>query len=67
MKTVYDESCVRKDKRKARVAGVCAGLARHFEIPIWLVRLVTVIGFITFPMVVAIAYIAAAFVLPDGY
>ncbi|GGD72934.1 PspC domain-containing protein [Lacimicrobium alkaliphilum] len=67
MKTVYDQNCIRKDKRNGKVAGVCAGLARHFNIPAWLVRLVTVICFVTFPMAIAIAYIAAAFLLPDAY
>jgi phage shock protein C len=67
MKTVYDDNRIRKDKRRGKVAGVCAGLARYFDTPAWLIRLAAILCFITFPMAVAIAYIVAAFILPDAY
>jgi len=48
------------------VAGVCAGLARHLGVDPTLVRLLTVIGVIFGFGTVAIAYVIAWVILPEG-
>ena len=55
-----------RDKSRARIAGVCAGLADYFGIEVWLVRILTVTAFLLLagPFVV-VAYVAAWFILDD--
>lgn len=65
MKTIYDTQQLHKHAYRKKIAGVCAGLARHWGLETWLVRLGAAVGFIMFPMVVAIAYTVAALVLPS--
>ena len=54
------------DKRNKKIAGVCAGLARYFEVDVILVRvlvlaaaLATGVGFL--------AYLAAWMIMPSDY
>lgn len=49
---------------KARIAGVCAGIAEYFGIEVWLVRILTVSGFFLLAApFVFVAYVAAWFIL----
>jgi phage shock protein C len=54
------------DKRNKKIAGVCAGFARHFEIDVVLVRVIwLVVAFTTgFGF---IAYLAAWMAIPSDY
>ncbi|MEI5639701.1 MULTISPECIES: PspC domain-containing protein [unclassified Pseudoalteromonas] len=47
-----------------KIGGVCAQLARRFDLPIWLTRLLTVLLFFKFPMLVVLAYGVAWFAMP---
>lgn len=57
-KTLY------REPTKAKIAGVCAGLAEYFGLETWLVRIVVVSGFFLLagPFIL-FAYIAAWFIL----
>ena len=52
-----------RDPDKAKLAGICAGLARAFNIPIWVARLIAISLFIFATQLFLIAYIAGIFVL----
>ncbi|WP_026375554.1 envelope stress response membrane protein PspC [Aestuariibacter salexigens] len=57
-KTLY------RDPSRARIAGVCAGVAEYFGLEVWLVRILTVTGFFLLagPFVL-VTYVAAWFIL----
>ncbi|MDF2180323.1 PspC domain-containing protein [Aliiglaciecola sp. CAU 1673] len=65
MRTVYDDNRIRKDVLRKKISGVCAGLARHWDTQPWLVRLVALLCFFSFPMVTVVAYAVMALVLPN--
>ncbi len=62
----YRTSRVYQDKRRQKIAGVCAGIARYFGVEVWVVRGIAITGLIFMPSVVIPAYIIAAFVLPKA-
>ena len=53
------------DKRKKKLGGVCAGVARYFNIQSLFVRLGTVVVFFVAPQVVLIGYGLAYLILDD--
>lgn len=63
MKTAINEKRFFRDPHKAKISGVCAGIAKYFEINDWLVRGITIAAFIAFPFPVALAYILAILLL----
>ncbi len=62
----YRTSRLYLDKRRQRVAGVCAGFARYFGVEVWVVRGLAITGLIFMPSVVIPAYIVAAIFLPKA-
>lgn len=57
-KTLYRDPC------RARIAGVCAGVAEYFGIELWLVRILVVAAFLLFAgSFILLAYIAGWFIL----
>lgn len=52
-----------KDRSNVAITGVCSGVADYFNIDVSLVRILTVVGAIFFP-VILIVYIVLAFALP---
>jgi len=58
-KTLY------KDNLHKKLSGVCGGLAKYYGLPRFGVRLATVISLFAFPMVVGVAYIVAALLMPN--
>jgi phage shock protein C len=53
-----------RNPENARIAGVCSGLAEHFGIEVWLVRILTVTSFFFLaPPFVFVSYIAGWFIL----
>ncbi len=62
----YRTSRLYLDKRRRRVAGVCAGFARYFGVEVWVVRCMAITGLIFMPSVVVPAYIVAAIFLPKA-
>ena len=58
-KTLY------KDNRHKKLSGVCAGLAKYYGAPRFAVRVETVISLFVFPVVVGVAYVVAAILIPN--
>ncbi|MDG1732344.1 MAG: PspC domain-containing protein [Thalassotalea sp.] len=56
-----------KDLVHKKVSGVCAGIARHFDIPRLVVRAGVVIAGLMMPMVTVVAYIVAALLMPNRH
>lgn len=54
-----------KNESNKRISGVCSGLAQRFGFPVWSTRLVTVLLFISMPLLVSIAYLVAHCSLPS--
>lgn len=67
MKDFLNTSQLYRDTLNAKVSGVCAGLARHFNVEAWVVRLATILAFVFMPMVVGIAYLLAVVLIPTRY
>lgn len=52
-----------RDPQRGKIAGVCAGLAEYFGWELWLVRIITLTGFLLSGSFFLVAYIAAWFIL----
>lgn len=63
MKTVVNEKRLFRDPHKAKVSGVCAGLAKYLDINEWIVRGVAVAAFLVVPFAIALAYVLAVLLL----
>ena len=61
----YRPHRLHRDSERGVILGVCAGIAEHFECPLWMTRVgALVLGwFFTLPTVVA--YIVAALLMPE--
>lgn len=60
------EKSLSKDSYYKKVSGVCAGIAKHFQLPRFLIRLVTIISLLMFPVATGVAYIVATLLLPKN-
>ncbi|NMP17243.1 MULTISPECIES: PspC domain-containing protein [unclassified Thalassotalea] len=58
---------LRKDMVNKKVCGVCAGVARYFDLPVFGVRAATVVLGLMMPTTSVIAYLVAALVMPSRY
>lgn len=56
-----------KDNINNKLTGVCGGIARHYDLPSWGVRIAAIVSLFTFPVVTAVAYITASILLPSRY
>jgi len=65
MRRYFEVNRLYKDSVHRKVSGVCAGLAKHWNVPRLLVRVVAVFCLISLPMVTAIAYITATVLIPN--
>ncbi len=54
-----------KDTVHKKVSGVCAGIARYYQVPRLAVRIAAVVSLFMFPAVTGVAYIVAALLLPS--
>lgn len=55
-----------KDEDHKKVSGVCAGIAKHYDLPRVVVRLAAIGALIMLPVATGVAYIVASMLLPDG-
>jgi phage shock protein C len=57
-----------RDRRRRKIGGVCAGIARYYGMEPWVVRIIAVTGLLFFPSIVFPAYWIAYFVMgrPPG-
>jgi len=53
-----------KDVLHKKVSGVCAGIAKYYQLPRLAVRIAAILALITFPVATGVAYIVAAMLLP---
>ena len=63
MKTVINENRFYRDAANAKVSGVCAGVAKYFDLNVWLVRGLTIVAFLCLPFAVGLAYVLAILLL----
>ena len=64
MKSYIDTNRIYRDNIRRKVSGVCAGVANHFRLPVWGVRVAAIAAFIFAPVPVALAYALAVLLLP---
>ncbi|XOV80582.1 MAG: PspC domain-containing protein [Aestuariibacter sp.] len=65
MREYYDSKKLFKDSHHSKISGVCAGLAKHWNMQIWIIRVLAVAGFLMFPVAFVVAYLAGALLLPS--
>jgi len=58
-KTLY------KDSVHKKLSGVCAGIARYYDLPRLVVRALAVVALLMFPVATGVAYIVAAVLMPE--
>jgi phage shock protein C len=58
---------LRKDLVHKKISGVCAGIARHFELPRIIVRAAFVIAGLMAPLTVVVVYFVAALLMPNKH
>ena len=59
----YDTNTIYKDNVNKVVTGVCAGVARRYQLANWQVRAAAVGCLIMFPMPTGVAYVVATLLL----
>ena len=67
MRKAINVKKIYRDNVNQKLTGVCAGVARRFGYDKWVVRIATVVLFMIFPKLVAVAYGIASLVLPKRY
>jgi phage shock protein C len=65
MRRYFEVNRIYKDSTHRKVSGVCAGLAKHWSVPILSVRVAAIVCLIALPTVTAIAYITATILIPN--
>lgn len=58
------EKRLTKDNLHKKLSGVCAGIAKHYELPRIVVRVAAILALITFPVATGVAYIVASLLMP---
>ena len=64
MRHIYETNRIYKDNVNKKVMGVCSGIAKHYGVETWIVRLTAILAFFMFPGAIAIAYVVATLLLP---
>ena len=64
MKDYLNTNQLYRDTVRAKVSGVCAGLARHFNVDVWIVRLAAIVAFVFMPIPVLLAYVLGVVLIP---
>ena len=55
---------LKKDVVHKKLSGVCAGIAKHYELPRVAIRIAVIGALIIFPLATGVAYVVAAILLP---
>lgn len=66
MKDVFPENRITRSMGRAVISGVCAGLAKYFEVKALWIRVLAVIALVMAPVITLALYVAAVFLLPRG-
>ncbi|GAA6184904.1 MULTISPECIES: PspC domain-containing protein [Alteromonadaceae] len=64
MKDYLNTNQLYRDTVRGKISGVCAGIATHFSVDAWIVRIAAIAAFIFMPMVVGVAYLLAVLLIP---
>lgn len=60
------EQGLAKDIINKKLTGVCAGVAKHYDLPRLAVRVAAAVAFIMLPVVTGVAYVVASMLLPNS-
>ena len=55
-----------KNEQHKKLTGVCAGIAKYYDVPRLAVRIGAVLALITLPAATGVAYVVATVVLPTS-
>ena len=55
-----------KDVNHKKLSGVCAGIAKYYEMPRIAVRIAAIMTLIMFPVATGVAYVVATLLLPNN-
>jgi len=55
---------LKKDVIHKKLSGVCAGIAKYYELPRLVIRIAAIGALIIFPLATGVAYVVAAVLLP---
>jgi len=55
-----------KDSRHKKLTGVCAGIAKHYDLPRIVVRVAAIGALILLPAATGVAYVVASVLLPES-
>ncbi|HWU77669.1 MAG TPA: PspC domain-containing protein [Rhodanobacter sp.] len=61
----YPQRRLYRDSERGVIFGVCAGVAEHFDWPVWLTRAGAIALGWCFPVFVVAAYVVAALIMPE--
>lgn len=65
MNRTYDNRTIYKETLHKKLSGVCGGIARYYNMERWLVRGLTLLALVVFPMATGIAYLVASILMPS--
>jgi phage shock protein C len=65
MRRYFEINRLYKDSTHRKISGVCAGLAKHWNVPITLIRVAAIVSLIALPTVTAVAYLTATIIIPN--
>jgi phage shock protein C len=55
-----------KDSSHKKLTGVCAGVAKHYDLPRIAVRIAAIAALIMIPVATGVAYVVASILLPES-
>jgi len=55
-----------KDSAHKKLSGVCAGIAKHYDLPRLAVRIAAIAALIMIPVATGVAYVVASVLLPES-
>lgn len=65
-----DEYTVNKTLAKStahkKLSGVCAGIAKYYDLPRIGIRIAAILALLTFPVATGVAYLVATLVMPNS-
>jgi len=61
------EKTLMKDKRYKKLSGVCAGIAKYYDLPPLVIRIATILALIIFPVAVGVGYVVATLLMPNSH
>ncbi|MFT5163127.1 MAG: phage shock protein C [Alteromonadaceae bacterium] len=65
MNRTYNSTMIYKDALHKKLSGVCSGIARYYNKERWLVRALTLVALVIFPVATGVAYLVASILLPS--